>query len=76
MQVPALLRLPFAMSFWALSFPLAALSTASFRHAALGGIEGFRLLGLVVLGLLGVTVLALAIRTIRAALAGEICQPE
>lgn len=36
-QLPALLRLPFAMSFWALSFPLAALTTATFRYAALAG---------------------------------------
>lgn len=75
-QVPALLRLPFAMSFWALSFPLAGLATASFRHAALGGADGFRLIGLAVLGVLIVTVLALGLRTIRAALAGDICQPE
>lgn len=75
-QVPALLRLPFAMSFWALSFPLAALSTATFRHAALGGGDVFRLIGLAVLGLLVLTVLVLGLRTLRAARAGEICQPE
>ena len=75
-QVPALLRLPFAMSFWALSFPLAALSTATFRHAALGGADVFHAVGLVALILLILTVLALGVRTLRAALAGEICQPE
>ncbi len=75
-QVPALLRLPFAMSFWALSFPLAALSTANFRHAALGGSGVFHTVGLAVLVLLILTVLALAVRTLRAAIAGEICQPE
>ena len=75
-QVPALLRLPFAMSFWALSFPLAALSAANFRHAALGGADLFHAVGLVALGLLILTVLALGVRTVRAALAGEICQPE
>lgn len=75
-QVPALLRLPFAMSFWALSFPLAALTTASFRYGAMTGIETYRLIGLGLLLLLIVTILALGVRTIRAALAGEICQPE
>lgn len=75
-QVPALLRLPFAMSFWALSFPLAALTTAAFRFEALTGAAPYRALGLVLLVLLVITILALAVRTVRAALAGEICQPE
>ncbi|MFW5642000.1 MAG: SLAC1 anion channel family protein [Roseicyclus sp.] len=75
-QVPALLRLPFAMSFWALSFPLAALTTALFRYAGLTGSEPYRLVALGLLGLLALTILALGLRTIRAALAGEICQPE
>jgi tellurite resistance protein len=75
-QVPALLRLPFAMSFWALSFPLAALTTALFRHAALSGVEPYRLVALGLLGLLAFTILALGLRTIRAARAGEICVPE
>jgi tellurite resistance protein len=75
-QVPALLRLPFALSFWALSFPLAAIATASFRFAALTGSSIHRGVGLVLLALLVLTIAALAIRTIRAALAGEICQPE
>ncbi|TNF21305.1 MAG: C4-dicarboxylate ABC transporter [Rhodobacteraceae bacterium] len=75
-QVPALLRLPFAMSFWALSFPLAALTTASFRYAALSGSGAYRMAGLVLLVLLIGTIAALSVRTIRAAMAGEICQPE
>ncbi|MDD9717776.1 SLAC1 anion channel family protein [Dinoroseobacter sp. PD6] len=75
-QVPALLRLPFAMSFWALSFPLAALTTAMFRYADLSGSGMHRAAGLVLLCLLGLTILGLGLRTIRAAMAGEICQPE
>ncbi len=75
-QIPNLLRLPFAMSFWALSFPLAALTVAVFRHAALTGSMLYRGAGLVLVVLLVITILALSVRTIRAALAGEICQPE
>lgn len=75
-HIPALLRLPFAMSFWALSFPLAALTTAMFRYAATGGSDLFHLAGLGLLGLLAITLLALGLRTIRAALAGDICRPE
>lgn len=76
LQVPALLRLPFALSFWALSFPLAAITTASFRFAALTGSELHRGIGLVLLGLLLLTIAALILRTIRAGLAGQICVPE
>lgn len=75
-QVPGLLRLPFAMSFWALSFPLAALTTAMFRYAALTESAPYHMVGLVLLGLLALTILALGLRTARAALAGEICLPE
>lgn len=75
-QVPSLLRLPFAMSFWALSFPLAALTTALFRYAEITQTQPYRLAGLVLLVLLVFTILALCIRTLRAAVAGEICQPE
>ncbi|WP_186398227.1 SLAC1 anion channel family protein [Stappia sp. P2PMeth1] len=75
-QVPALLRLPFVLSFWALSFPLAAITTASFRFAALTGSDLHRGLGLVLLALLVLTILALAVRTARAAIAHQICQPE
>ena len=75
-QVPALLKLPFALSFWALSFPLAAITTASFRFAALTG-SGFHLgLGYVLLALLVVTIAALILRTARAAAAHQICVPE
>lgn len=76
MQVPALLRLPFALSFWALSFPLAAVTTASFRFGDLAGSAPHRVIGHTLLALLVVTIAALVVRTLRAAIAREICQPE
>ena len=75
-QVPALLRLPFALSFWALSFPLAALTTASFRYAAVTGSDSHRILGVALLVLLALTIAGLLLRTARAAAAHEICLPE
>lgn len=75
-QVPALLRQPFALSFWALSFPLAAVATASFRFADLTGSAAHGAAGLVLFAALIVTVAALTVRTLRAAAAGEICRPE
>lgn len=75
-QAPALMRLPFALSFWALSFPLAAMATASFRFAGLTGSTLHQGIGLTLLAVLVVVVAALTWRTLRAAAAGEICVPE
>lgn len=76
LQMPQILRLPFSLSFWALSFPLAALTTASFRFADLTGSGGHQLLGWVLLALLTVTIAALAYRTGQAARNRQICLPE
>lgn len=76
MQVPKLMKLPFALSWWALSFPLAALSVASFvygREAASGTHVG---IGLVVLAALVLVVAGLLYRTGLAILRDEICRPE
>lgn len=75
-QVPKLGRLPFALSWWALSFPLAALAIASFRFAALAGTLAHLLIGAVALGLLILVVLGLAVRTGIAVARGGICRPE
>lgn len=75
-QLPGLARLPFALSFWALSFPLAAITTASFRFATLSGSSAYRVLGFALLALLVATVVGLLARTMRAIRAGEICRPE
>ncbi len=75
-QLPKLLRLPFAMSFWALSFPLAALTIATLRYGALAG-SGFHLrLGQGLLALLLLVIAVLAWRTLIAIGRGEICRPE
>ncbi|WP_372892412.1 SLAC1 anion channel family protein [Rhodosalinus sp.] len=75
-QVPKLARLPFALSFWALSFPIAALSIASFRHGALAESPAHVWIGTAALVLLGAVVVGLLWRTGRAAAQGQICQPE
>lgn len=76
LQAPGLIRLPFALSFWALSFPIAAMTIASFRYAALSGASVFGLVGWALLVLLGVIISGLIWRTGLAVLRGEICQPE
>lgn len=75
-QVPALLRLPFAMSFWALSFPLAALTTAMFRFSAISGSGAHYAAALVLLVLLSGAIVVLGARTVRAIASGQVCVPE
>ncbi|WP_439523476.1 SLAC1 anion channel family protein [Marivita sp.] len=76
LQTPGLFRLPFALSFWALSFPIAAMTIASFRYAALSGAPIFVAIGWALLALLCVIIAGLLWRTSLAVLRGEICQPE
>ena len=75
-QAPGLFRLPFALSFWALSFPIAAMTIASFRYAALSGATFFVAVGWLLLMLLTVIIAGLLWRTSLAVLRDEICQPE
>lgn len=75
-QLPRILRLPFALSFWALSFPIAALSIASLLHAETVSSQLHHDIGMTLLGVLVGVIAALVWRTARAIAADEICQPE
>ncbi|MFP4328403.1 MAG: SLAC1 anion channel family protein [Paracoccaceae bacterium] len=75
-QLPRLIRLPFALSWWALSFPMAALSIASFRYGALAESAVHRGLGVAVLLALVAVVAVLVVRTLGAIARREICKPE
>ena len=75
-QLPRILRLPFAMSFWALSFPIAALTIASLHYAEATGSVMHRLIGLALLPVLTVILIALLLRTFRAVSSGAVFQPE
>ncbi|MEC7760445.1 MAG: SLAC1 anion channel family protein [Pseudomonadota bacterium] len=75
-QIPTLARIPFALSWWALSFPLAALSIASFLFARLEGTQAHQSIGLGVLMILILVVIGLIYRTTLAILRGEVCRPE
>jgi len=76
LQLPRILRLPFAMSFWALSFPLAALTIASFAHGAAAQSAAHRGIGFALLALLALVIAGLVGRTALAIARGEICRPE
>ena len=71
-QLPALSRLQFSMTFWALSFPLAAITTASLCFAQLSGSELHNTLGFGLLGVLAVILTWLLVRTVRAVWLGEV----
>ncbi|MEZ5716180.1 MAG: SLAC1 anion channel family protein [Paracoccaceae bacterium] len=75
-QLPRILRLDFAISFWALSFPFAAATIASFRFAAVTGSATHKLFGGILLVAVCIIILGLLWRTVKAALAGQICLPE
>ena len=64
------------MSFWALSFPLAALTIATLLYAEVTGSGFHHGLGLGLLALLVGVIAALVLRTLRAMAAGQICVPE
>lgn len=66
-------RMPFALSWWALSFPLAALSIASFAYAGTAMSAPHRLIGLGLLGLLVLVVAGLILRTLLGIWRHEIC---
>lgn len=69
-------NMPFALSWWALSFPLAALSIASFAYAEAAGSAAHRIIGAGVLALLVLVVAGLILRTGMAIRARQICLPE
>ncbi|MBE0453647.1 SLAC1 anion channel family protein [Roseovarius autotrophicus] len=62
-QAPRLLRLPFSLAHWALSFPLAAVTVASFEHAEAVGSAGHRLIGYVLMLVLVAIIAGLLWRT-------------
>ncbi len=70
------LKLPFFLSGWAYSFPIAAMSIATFEMGRLTNVFGYTALGWVLLAALSVIVLYLTYKTIRALIAGGLLAPE
>jgi tellurite resistance protein len=69
-------NMPFALSWWALSFPLAALAIASFGYAEATASTAHRMIGVGLLALLVTVVVGLIFRTGLAIRSGQICVPE
>lgn len=70
------LRLPFFLSSWAYSFPLAAFTAAAFTMAERVGGTWFAAFAVSLLALLSIVIVLLTVRTIIAARNGQICVPE
>jgi tellurite resistance protein len=74
-QVPRLVKLPFALSWWAYSFPLAALTVATFVMAEKTGLAVFAAGGIALYALLLGVVGWLVVRTVVAIRRHGICKP-
>ena len=75
-QVRLFARLKFALSWWAYSFPLAAMTLATLRMQRMSGVEGFVDIGQVLLAALTMIIAGLAALTVRAIFRHEICVDE
>jgi tellurite resistance protein len=75
-QIARFARLRFFLSWWAYSFPLAAITVATLLMYEITGNRMFYWLGLGLLGLLTVVVTFLLYRTLRAVAAKQVCLPE
>jgi tellurite resistance protein len=74
-QVRQLLRVPFALPAWALSFPLAALATVLLKVGHMVNSPGYLTLGVIALTVMSLMILFLVWRTIVAIRRQELCRP-
>jgi tellurite resistance protein len=75
-QVGRMARIAFALSWWAYSFPLAALTTAAAVFAEAIGGTALTALFVGLYGLLVSVIAVLVVATLRAIASGAICRPE
>lgn len=75
-QIRKLAKLPFVITWWAYSFPLAALTIATFLYGEQTGIAGFATAGKALYAVLCVVIATLVARTLIAMKAGKVFAPE
>ena len=75
-QVPKLIRIPFALSWWAYSFPLAAVTISTLLFAEKAQSDLHLIAGIGLFGLLILVIAGLLIRTAKAIANRQICKPE
>lgn len=69
-------QLKFALSSWAYTFPLAAMTIASFIMAKASGIVFYQVIGFIILFLLVIIIGWLLVKTTQAIINNKICSPE
>ncbi|WP_228766860.1 SLAC1 anion channel family protein [Thiomicrorhabdus heinhorstiae] len=74
-QTLRFIRIPFALSWWAYSFPLAAIMLASFHFYALTDIALYGFIAAFLLAVLSALILHLTAKTFWAAKQGTLCHP-
>lgn len=74
-QVPRFIKVPFAVSWWAYTFPLSAITNASFIMYQELGYQVFAFLAAFFLAVLSALILHLTMKTLLAAKRGKICVP-
>ena len=75
-QIGRFLRISFYLSWWAYSFPLAAITVATLTMYELTGLAFFRGLGWGLHAVLNAVIVLLVVKTIGAARVGKVCAPE
>ena len=75
-QVPRLRKIPFFLSAWAYSFPMAAITIASWVMYQTTALSVYKLLGLTFLHILTLIVFVLSAKTIQAIINKKICLPD
>lgn len=75
-QVKRMINQPFSLPYWALSFPLAALTTLTLQLAERHALVSQQSLGLVLLAVTSLIVLALGMATVRGLRDGTLLAPE
>lgn len=75
-QAPRFSRLQFFLSWWAYSFPLAAITIATLQMYRIQQMVGFALIGWGLLSILTLVVTFLLYRTLRAVGDGKVCLPD
>jgi tellurite resistance protein len=75
-QLNRLRKIPFFISWWAYSFPLAAITIATLLMHEMTGVGGYLYTGLALLAVSSVVIVGLLLRTAIAAFRHQICIPE
>lgn len=75
-QIAALVRVPFAVSYWAYTFPAAAAAAAALALAAARPQAGYDIVAIVLLAGASLIITAVSVLTLRAVAQGRICVPE